>query len=293
MIQAKIVKDTINEEGGVRITTFVTRTPMFIDAEIEKHRVISTSSTSSRFMPTNRFKKDLFIPDEIEAPWVDVSKARDVDDEYAKQFQQSVRELRGYAEECLIDHVGKVHKQHINRYLMPFCYQSKIWTATEWDNFFILRCPRDELASDLLKKAEAHYGSADGKLCCPEMRRIATLMMREYIKSEPVVSNCHIPLISAEEIEELGVEKSIKVSAARCARVSYDDINHSKSVKEDLDLHDKLRRNFHMTPFEHQAFYFSSGGNGYTHVDMEGNLWSANFKVWVQNRKIIEKETVK
>lgn len=294
MIQAKIVADTINREGGTRITTFVTKTPFFIDAEIEKHRAISTSSTSSRFMPTNRFKKDTFIPDEIEVPWIDVNKAREVDNDYAKEFQASVRELRGYAEDLMMNYVGKIHKQHINRYLMPFCYQSKIWTATEWDNFFILRCPKEELSPELLEKAAVSYGGGvDGNLCCPEMRRVATLMMREYINSVPVIRREHIPLVDMDEILELEtMGAAFKISVARCARVSYDNAGAVKSNEEDLELYEKLKHNFHMTPFEHQAFYptMTERSRGYTHVDTEGNIWSGNFKDWVQNRKMIEKE---
>lgn len=294
MIRAKIVKDTINDENGVRITTFITQTPTFIDAEIEKHRAISTNSSSSRFMPVDRFKKAAFIPDEIEAPWVDVSKMRNVDPEYAKLFQKSVMEARGYMEDCLIDFVGKVHKQHINRYFMPFSYQYKIWTATEWDNFFILRCPNEDLSPELKEVADKRYKGVDGRLCCPEMRRVASLMMKEYIRSEPEIGIYHIPLVSDEETEAFNLDEVLKMSVARCARVSFSETESNRSIEDEIKLYDKLKSNFHLSPFEHQACYpYSRIANGHTHVDIQGKSWSANFKEWVQYRKIVEKEAVK
>jgi hypothetical protein len=92
---------------------------------------------------------------------------------------------------------------------------------------------------------------------------------------------------------QLTVEQARKVSASCCAQVSYrlqDD-----SVEKAEMIFDKLitSQPAHASPVEHQATPAAVQPNdqdwppGVTHQDREGNLWSANFKHWVQYRKIL------
>lgn len=76
----------------------------------------------------------------------------------------------------------------------------------------------------------------------------------------------------------------IKLSVARCARVSF--LNHEgrkPSQEEDLKLYDRLLANqpIHASPAEHQAtpLYAKDGGSG-------------NFKGWLQYRKMIPHENI-
>ena len=64
-IEAKIVADSVNKQGG-RITTFLLTYPRFIHSELMTHRMFSRNSASSRAIPFEKMvkmvKEDPFIP---------------------------------------------------------------------------------------------------------------------------------------------------------------------------------------------------------------------------------------
>lgn len=74
-----------------------------------------------------------------------------------------------------------------------------------------------------------------------------------------------------------------KISAARCARVSY--LTHdgeTPDAQKDLDLYKRLvgGKPLHASPVEHQA-YPGRLGDAY---------WDKNFRGWVQHRSLVEQE---
>jgi hypothetical protein len=75
------------------------------------------------------------------------------------------------------------------------------------------------------------------------------------------------------------VELLKKVSVARCARVSYLTHDGRKSFKDDIELHDKLAKDGHWSPFEHVAMAQFSAGK----------VWSGNFYGWHQYRAVIDR----
>jgi thymidylate synthase ThyX len=146
--------------------------------------------------------------------------------------------------------------------LEPFGHISVVCTATEWDNFFELRCHPD----------------AD-----PTMRALAEAMRDAINVSEPEdlgVDDWHLPYISDEEMRYgPEIEHLTMISAARCARVSY--LNHDGTepdIQKDLALADRLLSSKHMSPFEHQARV----------TDDEGTALWGNFRGWDQFRKMVE-----
>ena len=81
-----------------------------------------------------------------------------------------------------------------------------------------------------------------------------------------------------ELIKKFDIDEVIKMSIARCARVSY--LNHDKSEPDpdkDMELYETLLESRHMSPFEHVAVpsFFSNFYN--------------NFKGWKQHRYTIER----
>jgi thymidylate synthase ThyX len=173
------------------------------------------------------------------------------------------------------------HKQIVNRLLEPFQHITVIVTATEWENFFNLRLHPDAQ---------------------PEIHELARVMKESMDESLPKKISWHLPYILEEEFTNLEVIDNefgnlIKYSVARCARVSY--LTHdgsSPDTDKDLKLYDMLLESKHMSPFEHQAkpmtepedagpFWWE---DGVTHMDREENLWSGNFKGWIQNRQLIK-----
>ena len=64
----------------------------------------------------------------------------------------------------------------------------------------------------------------------------------------------HLPYVTQQERDEYDEKICRMLSVARCARVSYAKHDGSApDVKEDCELHDNLKKNLHMSAFEHQA----------------------------------------
>lgn len=239
-ISAKVIADSTAWDK--RITTLQLRYPRFIHSEFMTHRAFSRNASSSRAIPVERLIKDViddpampihygknqpgmqareehdapvvFRHDAVppEAAWL---RARDVAVDAARRFAKA-----GY------------HKQVANRLLEPFAHINVVVTATEWDNFFVLRDHSDAQ---------------------PEIRVLAKVMKEAMVLSQPAETSRHRPYVSETNLSS---EVACRVSAARCARVSY--LTHDgkePNVDADLALFDKLAGGvpFHASPLEHQA----------------------------------------
>lgn len=291
-IEARILADSIYND--TRITTFITKTPVFIDAEIEKHRMISTNSSSSRAMKYEDYIKEIYVPEEL---YQEVSGMGGLDlvaDGVAARFIYDLGKISEVSCSVVSKYAGIIHRQHINRYLTPFAMQTKVWTATEWDNFFMLRCPYDKLAPSLQAKTEEIRQKTgvtlNGAGACPEIKLIASQMMALYEESVPVElkeNGVHLPFSQGKEGPQ---EDNIQQDIAHCAAVSYGnklEIDPERGKR----LYAKLLKNGHFSPFEHVAFPMKAQedwAQGETHRDKKGNRWSANFKGWIQYRKLVE-----
>ena len=157
-----------------------------------------------------------------------------------------------------------LHKQIANRILEPWSHINVLVTATEWDNFFELRC----------------HPAAQ-----PEMRVLAEAIRSAMDLSQPRFlepGQWHLPYV-----EDDGTSDAIKVSVARCARVSY--LTHDgreTTLEEDLELYERLvgSQPIHASPADHQAT-----------PDEDHLFWGyhnpgqwRNFRGWRQYRALIE-----
>lgn len=130
-----------------------------------------------------------------------------------------------------------VHKSVVNRLLEPFMYHTMVITGTAYKNFFALRA---------------------NPLAQPEFKVIAEMMQAEYEKSKPQElqeGEWHLPFLDGDEDSWLDIDRSIKVSVARCARVSYLTHEGKRDPAKDLELYDRLvsANPMHSVPLEHAA----------------------------------------
>lgn len=147
MIGAEIIADSKNEFGN-RITTFVLTFPRIILAELNTHRMFSRNSASSRAIPfakmLKRVEENPFIPIAFQKD----HKGMQGDEYHNETHSKCVRNwLR--ARDSAVIQAGSlayddVTKQLCNRLLEPFMWHTAIVTATEYENFFHLRCPQYE-----------------------------------------------------------------------------------------------------------------------------------------------------
>ena len=126
--------------------------------------------------------------------------------------------------------------------LEPFAHIRVVVTATEWGNFFGLRMHPDAQ---------------------PEIQELARCMYQAMMESQPNVlhpGQWHLPYIT-EEDADLTIHQKIRVSVARCARVSYRLHDGTRTTLEkDLQLYDQLIKAdpAHASPCEHQAIAMNS-----------------------------------
>ena len=148
-IDATVVADSVNPFGN-RLITMVVTMPRMILAEFNTHRVFSRNSASSRAIPFNkmveRVKEHPFIPIAWQKDHKGMQGTEYFTDERAIDFNRNTwltaRDNAVYEAVRLSDR-AEVTKQICNRLLEPFMWHTVIVSATEWENFFKLRCPTD------------------------------------------------------------------------------------------------------------------------------------------------------
>lgn len=293
MIQAKILKDSLNNKG-CRLTTFELTFPRFILAEFNTHRAISRVSASSRAIPVYKTLlkviENPYIPtmeknqagmqskvlidnqDEATEIWLEARnqavyqayKLCQVNKKTAAEIEAWGR-IESFLEECGfsldVTHLN-AHKQWVNR-ILEFCmYHTVIASATDWENLFALRTHRDTQ---------------------PEFKELGFKMVKEYSESKPIKRKYHLPLVTKEENRNLCLTNRIKLCAARCARTSYLNHNGVRDLEEDYRLYDKLCESEprHFSPLEFPA------------IAMDDTEYRGNFRGWMQIRKTIKNENIK
>lgn len=241
--EVKIIKDSITRVDR-RLTTITASYPRIIHSEIMTHRDRARNAASSRAIPWSRMKgmviTEPFVPmsygleqkgmqagDQIHPDlkayadllWL---RARDAAVDYADMIHNIGA---SYALETGNNaHEGvKIHKSIPNRLIEPFAWITVVMTATEWKNFFRLRCHPD---------AEIHF------------QKIAGMIRDAMAESKPQLledGQWHLPFISEEDIaSNIADEDLLKMSVARCSRVSYMNQDKTPTVEDDLLQFERL-----------------------------------------------------
>lgn len=285
-ISAEVILDSVTRTGQ-RITTVQVVAPKFLDAEFRTHRMFSQNSSSSRAISAERLMEDdYFLPSDIREKEGGMQGYTKLSGNLSSVFLSDLRKIRSDIVNVVRLWSGKIHKQHLNRYLDPFAFQKKLITSTEWDNFFKLRLALDAQ---------------------PEIQEAAKATRHAIDKSIPKERHIHLPYLSSEEMTDLVPypDKACMLSAGRCARISYSNGKDGKFRvwKDDLDLAKRLLLDGHMTPFEHQAWpmerlYWNNRADirfaekGVTAGTRDGLLISANFHGWIQNRQYLQQRNL-
>lgn len=294
--RAKMLCDSISPDG-VRLTTMEITFPRFSLAEFNTHRTKSRNSASSRAIPSEKQIKKVKENPVIPIYWGKNKKGMQADQELSLIEQgEAIKEWLSARDEMVhraqnLYNLG-VHKQIINRLLEPFMWHTVICTATEWNNFFALRCHPDTQ---------------------PEFRKFA-IMMRDLYKSHTPTqlgyNHWHLPLLQDNEFVDYGysnkdleyfrtsvpgvhiytIDEAKKICVGRCARVSYLTHDGRRDPQADIELCEKLQKSGHMSPFEHIARPMSYDGENSLYLNPKVSF-CGNFRGWVQFRKEIPYES--
>lgn len=307
-ISAKVICDSINQYGN-RLTTFQLRYPRFIHAEFMTHRVFSRNASSSRAIPVSKLIEDIerdpvypsfwgknqtgmqaveecnefiMIPrhspytvddfDGIHIEWW--NEKMDHQEAWDETRNQAIKFAKAFSN-------AGYHKQIVNRLLEPFSHINVVVTATDYENFYSLRRHKDAQ---------------------PEIKLLADAMWEAQQTSIPTLlhdNEWHIPYIEYNEWADVSMdydtltERLLKVSVARCARVSY--LTHEgkePDIDADLKLYDRLVGSIplHASPAEHQSRpdrIICNNPLTWKNPELHGNLTG-----WVQFRKTLPNEFI-
>lgn len=310
--EVELVADS-QSKSGLPIRTFVLTYPRFIHGEVMTHRLFSRNAMSSRAIPVEKMieniqenyaypahwgknqpgmqaKEEHNEPVTIDLDWLVGGLSYTVSREEAWQesMQLAISVAKGYAN-------AGYHKQIVNRLLEPYQMMRTVMTSTELDNWYWLRNHEDAQ---------------------PEIKILAGLMLECQNKSTPkVLSNFewHTPFYmngvwSASSDDGLRdmyghtLQEALKISSSCSAQASFRKAD--ESIEKAERVWDRLvdSEPVHASPFEHQAkpmnyctiseaMFLSDKieplEKGVTHYDINDNLWSGNFKGWIQHRQLI------
>lgn len=275
-ISAKIVLDSISPSGK-RLTTFELVFPRYMLPELSTHRVFSKNASSSRAIPTQKMVMDAWDNKVLPVRFGKNKKGMQADAENlnGEALEEAMHIWNKMAatvrEGCLrLAELG-LHKQWASRPAEWFSTIKIVLSGTEFENFFWLR---------------DHF-EAQEEICY-----LAQAMKIAMNNSDPTLrkpGEWHLPYVSEEELNQLGLWDALSVSSSRCARTSYKThLGVTSSLQEDMDLFKRLVHEgdepFHASPTEHQATPMFAGEFA---TNLNGNLVG-----WNQHRKYIEHELI-
>lgn len=293
-ITASVVTDSISKDKK-RLTTFELRYPRFVHSEFMTHRVFSRNASSSRAIPIEKMIQMIKDDPAIPVRWGLNGKGMQDHGEMSPAGAKKALNLWLTARDNALKSAQKLmiseeapHKQIVNRLLEPWAHITVVVTASSFANFFAQRLD----------------SGAD-----PTIQALAQAMWEAFKASKPKVLAAgmwHLPYIQDFEwaafSEEQDSEKELdllKVSVARCARVSYrTQAGKLSTIAEDILLYDRLvgSQPIHGSPAEHQATpdtckIFIKDGKPVRVFDMPelaGNLGPG----WIQYRQTLAGQNI-
>jgi len=262
---AKVIAHS-SYDGGPDLITVQATGRRFILAELNTHRVLSKNSASSRAIPFHKQVRRILESLALPEVWPAEQKGMQGGEPLGVHEELEAEEIWKQASANAIDAAQEladlgVHKSVINRLLEPFMWHTVLMTGTAWENFFAQRC---------------------SPLAQPEIRVMAEAIRTAIQNSEPTKlepGEWHLPYIDEQtrgeiaghahtdhtvaimdgedpgDFERRGWSMATKVSAARCARVSYLTQEGTRDIEADLGLYEKLTtaQPPHWSPLEHVA----------------------------------------
>ena len=305
-IQAVIVADSIDPRGN-RITSFLLTVPQIVVKELLRHRMFSFSSSSMRAIPFNKVlqdtKENMFVPIAFQSHHSGMQgtsylTGKEAEDAKTQWVQSG---LKACEEAEKLYNLG-VTKQMCSRIIEPFGYAKILVTATEWENFFELRCPKfDYLGQKLYKSRKDAIKETNASLPYDDwyswqkmnksqaeihIQALAESMwdaLNESTPKELKAGEWYIPF--SAKIEEDKLSKlmptmqpaslnwylenfnalKLKVCISRAARLSYSTHDGEIDYEKDIKLHDQLLKDKHFSPFENVA-RVATDEEYYTHM---------------------------
>lgn len=323
-IVVKVLADSISKAGH-RFISYEVQVPRIVWCEILTHGMLVRNASSSRAIPFEKMMNQL-----AGAPVRFGKANKGMQDAGEFEGKVNLREVIGANEDIFVNpdeaweaakhsaiefskafYEAGFSKQIFNRLSEPFQMIKAVISGTEWDNFEWLRnhsaadptleefakCiaqARQESVPFLLNAGEYHLPYVE-----TYRNAIGQMVYRIYSPEENV--NIY-----------LDAEQAIKVSCARTAAVSFRAIDYG--VEQCNRVYESLFGGDHKhssaaqhcaTPMQEYQYEYIEGQEphcvndendpktwepGISHVDRDGQLWSAQLRGWIMHRKTIKGE---
>lgn len=262
---ARIIADSV-APCGRRLITAVLTYPRMVHAELMTHRMLSRNTSSSRAIPVEKTMQQVVCSPAQVAWWGANQRGMQARVELTGAKRWFAQRLFYAARWPMLGVAWmlvklNLHKQLVNRLLEPWTYITVIVSATELENLFALRCHPDAQ---------------------PEIRKAIELLraaVNESVPRQLAAGEWHLPFVTEDERLQLSTDTLLKLSVARCARVSYLTHDGKRDANRDVALYDQLVRDRHLSPTEHAAVALAT-------PDRHGN-----FVGFMQLRKTIPNES--
>lgn len=253
--QATVIADSVTPDG-VRLTTMEVTFHRFVLAEVNTHRRLSRNSASSRAIPFEKMISRANCHPALYSKWTSeqpgMSGGAELEGDDLRDAMETLEAIRDHTVDMLEayadrhpDKSTRLHKSLLNRPLEWFMWHTAIISSTEWANMFKQRI--DPNAQ-------------------PEFYDLAYAMREALETNFPALvqyGDLHLPYISDYERELYDPLSLVKISTARCARVSYLTHDGVRDVDQDIRMFDStLWANGHWSPMEHPAVAVDTAVNG-------------------------------
>jgi thymidylate synthase ThyX len=337
-INAKIIADSKNQFGN-RITTMLVTFPRIILAEFNTHRMFSRNTASSRAIPFEKMLKSIEEDPFIPIAWQKDHKGMQgteyfIDKEDIEYFERQYLSARDYsvgiAKNLNIEGKG-VTKQICNRLLESYMWTTVIVTATEWENFFALRCPRysgsvetyrsrKDVINSLTKEghsletftnlSEVDWLKRNEGQAEIHMMALAEAMYDAYNESTPrelKEGDWHIPfgdnLHNDDNFKRFIIDNSLidnqmqvfKESKIKVATARCARVSYTVVGEEaqEFNYENDIKLHDRLLESKHMSpFEHCAKAMPNSYFDGTPANWSGNFKGFIQYRKLIPNENI-
>lgn len=274
-ISATIVADSLGPNGD-RITSILVTFPRFILAELNTHRMLSKNSASSRAIPLNKVIKSV-----TNNPFIPIAWQKEHKGMQGTEYFTDISEinhlcklwLEGRDESVMLAealNIKGITKQLCNRLLEPFMWHTVLITATEFENFFKLRCPQYvgknktwRSWKEMIKEAEQ-----DTNLSVQDFEKLRKATLLDKLKANVGMAEIHMMALAEAMYDAMNESMPNQLKPGEWHIPYEDKINEMFTI-------DQLLLDVDGIPISVKIGSIMAARTSYTVVDTELSEWTA------------------
>lgn len=300
---AQVIKSSVHVGAAdarrdvTRLDSIYVVFPKMVLGERNRHRAFSLSDRSSRAVPPEKLITEIRSGEGLAMPAKFRRRTTGMGGGEELTGDELIQAQLGWIEDALnaADSAERASlreaKETVNRRLDMFIYMHSLQTGTRdgWMNFHGLRLDggADPTIQVLAQRCFDSYKTAEPERMSPgtwHLPFVDTAVDDVWIRRDGV------------SIPESALQNAIDLSAARCAHLSYNDLETGQrmTIERALTIAEKLKdfRPLHASPFEHQATPDELHHNNHLAGIWQRPSEHGNLPGWRQARKMIPGEAV-